>query len=252
MRLTMLFTTLSFLGCSQNEITELKTPQKPNKKLSRYIQQNQNDSITSQSIGSVSNGSLKNGKLVPFQGKNFSYFDETSYLSGRAFLNSKVLNTILDSYKNLETTQPNRTFKIMECAHKNGGKLWPHRTHQNGLSIDFMVPKLKNSKPFYGLDTLGIDHYWLTFNNQGQYDKDTSITIDFESIAEHLLTLKEEAKKHKLKIQKVIIKVELKDELFSGEFGKKLKESDIYIAKSLNSTINALHDDHYHVDFKEI
>ena len=252
MRLTLLLTALSFLGYSQIEITELKTPQKPSTKLSKYIQQNQNDSLVSQSIGSVSNGSLKNGKLIPFQGKNFSYFDETSYLSGRGFLNSKVLHTILGGYKNLETTQPNRTFKIMECAHKNGGKLWPHRTHQNGLSVDFMVPKLKNAKPYYGLDTLGINHYWLTFNNQGQYNKDTSITIDFESIAEHLLTLKEEAKKHNLKIQKVILKVELKDELFHGKYGKKLKESGIYIVKSLSPTINALHDEHYHVDFKEI
>lgn len=252
MRLTILFTALSFIGCSQNEITKLKTLQKPNKKLSTYIEQNKNDSLVSQSLGSVSNGSLKNGKLVPFHGENYSYFDKTSYLSGRAFLNSKVLSTILDGYKKLATTEPNRNFKIMECAHKHGGKLCPHRTHQNGLSVDFMVPKTKNKKPYYGLDTLGVNHYWLTFNNQGQYNKDTSITIDFESIAKHLLILKKQAKKHKLKIQKVIIKVELKDELFEGEYGKKLKESGIYIVKSLSPTINALHDDHYHVDFKEM
>ena len=202
-------------------------------------------------MGSVSNGSLKNGKLVPFFGNNFSYFDETSYLSGRAFLNSKVLNTILDTYKVLETAQPNRKFKIMECAHKHGGKLWPHRTHQNGLSADFMMPKLKNQKPYYGLDTIGVNHYWLNFNNKGQYSKDTSITIDFESIAQHILLLQKEAKKHRLKIQKVIIKTELKDELFQGEYGKKLKESGIYIVKSLSPTINALHDEHYHIDFKE-
>ena len=252
MRITLLFITLSFIGCSQNETTKLKTLQKPNTKLSTYIQQNQNDSITSKSLGSVSNGSLKNGKLVPFQGKNYSYFDKTSYLSGRAFLNSKVLSTILEGYKNLETAQPDRTFKIMECAHKHGGKLWPHQTHQNGLSIDFMMPKLKDFKPYYGLDTLGINHYWLTFNNRGQYKKDTSISIDFESIAQHILILKETVKKHKLKIQKVIIKVELKDELFKGKYGKKLKESGVYIVKSLSPTINALHDDHYHIDFKEI
>ncbi len=252
MRLILIFTALSFIGCSQNEITELKTLQKPNTKLSTYIKQNPNDSTVSQSLGSVSNGSLKNGKLVPFHGENYSYFDTTSYLSGRAFLNSKVLNTILDGYKKLESKLPNRKFKIMECAHKNGGKLWPHRTHQNGLSVDFMVPKLKNTKPYYGLDALGVNHYWLTFNNQGQYNKDTSITIDFESIAKHILILKKQAKKHNLKIQKVIIKVEFKGELFKGEDGRKLKESGIYIVKSLNPLINALHDDHYHIDFKEI
>jgi len=114
-----------------------------------------------------------------------------------------------------------------------------------------MMPKLKNQKPYYGLDTIGVNHYWLNFNNKGQYSKDTSITIDFESIAQHILLLQKEAKKHRLKIQKVIIKTELKDELFQGEYGKKLKESGIYIVKSLSPTINALHDEHYHIDFKE-
>ena len=82
--------------------------------------------------------------------------------------------------------------------------------------------------------------------------KDNSIIIDFESVAKHILILNEKAKKHKLKIEKVIIKVELKDELFKGEYGKDLKETGIYIVRSLTPKINELHDDHYHIDFKEI
>ncbi len=252
MKLTLLFTIISLIVYSQNEITKPYEVKKPNTKLSDYVEKNSNNSLVSESFGSVSNGSLKNGKLVPFYGSNYTYFDKTSYLSGRAFLNSKVLNAILESYKVLETEQPDRVFKIMECAHKNGGKLWPHRTHQNGLSVDFMMPKNKNKKPYYGLDTIGIKHYWLNFNNSGQYMKDNSIIIDFESVAQHILILNEKAKKHKLKIEKVIIKVELKDELFKGEYGKYLKETGIYIVRSLTPKINELHDDHYHIDFKEI
>ena len=252
MKLISLLTTLSIISVSQNETLNIQRIQKPNIKISDYITQNKNDSLKSLSIGSISNGILKNGKLVPFSGNNFKYFDETSYLSGRAFLNSKVLDAILEGYKTLEIEQANRKFKIMECAHKNGGKLWPHRTHQNGLSVDFMMPKVKNNEPYYGLDTIGIKHYWLTFNNYGQYKKDNSISIDFESVAQHILILKEKSKKHKLKIQKVIIKVELKEELFKGEYGKKLKDSGIYIVNILTPHINDLHDDHYHIDFKEI
>ncbi|MAW64677.1 MAG: replication initiation protein [Flavobacteriales bacterium] len=243
---------LSLTVCSQNEITKPYELKKPNTKLLNYIQKNSNDSLASESIGSVSNGSLKNGKLVPFYGSNFTYFDLASYLSGRAFLNSKVLKAILEGYKTLETEQPNRKFKIMECAHKKGGKLWPHHTHQNGLSVDFMMPKTKNKKPCYDLDTLGIRHYWLIFNNSGQYLKDNSISIDFESVAQHILILNKKAKKNKLKIEKVIIKVEFKEKLFEGKQGRKLKESGIYIVKSLTSKMNELHDDHYHIDFKEI
>ena len=252
MRLTLLFTTISLTVYSQNQFNQLYELKKPNTKLLNYIQKNSNDSLASESIGSVSNGSLKNGKLVPFYGSNFTYFDIASYLSGRAFLNSKVLNAILDGYKTLETEQPNRTFKIMECGHKKGGGFWPHHTHQNGLSVDFMMPKIKNLKPCYDLDTLGIKHYWLSFNKSGQYLRDTSISVDFESIAQHILILKEKAQRNKLKIEKVIIKVEFKEKLFEGIHGKKLKESGIYIVKSLTTKINELHDDHYHIDFKEI
>lgn len=228
------------------------TPKKPNSNLKSYIKNHSDNGIKSTSTGSVSNGSLKNGKLVPFSGPNFFYFDETSYLSSRAFLNNKVLNSVLEGYQQLNQNHPGRLFRIMECSHENGGKLWPHKTHQNGLSVDFMMPKIKNTLPYYGLDSLGTQHYWLSFNNQGQYQKDTSISIDFELIAEHLLILQKKAKKQNLKVAKVIIKIEMKDELFKGKFGKQLKESGIYIVKSLSPAINALHDEHYHVDFKEI
>ena len=239
---------LNFIGFGQSPVN----PKKPNNKIEQYVKNHPNNNLKSTSAGSVSNGNLKNGKLIPFQGSNFKYFDETSYLSGRAFLNSKVLKTVIGGYNQLETLYPSRTFQIMECAHEHGGKLWPHRTHQNGLSVDFMMPKLKNGIPYYGLDSLGTQHYWLSFNNNGKYEKDTSISIDFELIAHHILTLQKEAKKQGLKIAKVIIKTELKEELYYGQFGQKLKTSGIYIVKSLTPAINALHDEHYHIDFKEI
>lgn len=248
MKLTLLFTFI----CSLAYCQLVKQPLKPNNKIDQFIKNHPNNSQESASLGSVSNGSLKNGKLVPFYGSNYSYFDETSYLSGRAFLNSKVLTTVLNGYNELSIQKPGRLFKIMECSHEHGGKLWPHRTHQNGLSVDFMMPKLKNNAPYYRLDSIGTNHYWLTFNDKGQYEKDTSITIDFELIAQHILILQKEAKKSNLKISKVIIKVEMKNELFRGPFGQRLKESGIYIVTSLSPTVNALHDEHYHIDFKEI
>ena len=55
-----------------------------------------------------------------------------------------------------------------------------------------------------------------------------------------------------MKIKKVIIKIELKDELFSTPNGKKLKAKGIYVVKALTPLINGLHDDHFHIDFEEI
>ena len=216
-----------------------------------YYNNHPDNGLPSQSIGSVSNGSLKNGKLIPFSGQNYTYFDTLSYISGRAFMNHKVKKTVLETYKSLETKTPNNHFGIMECSHEHGGKLFPHRTHQNGLSVDFMTPLMKDNRSYYGLDTLGADHYWIDFNNNGKYLEDLSISINFNLMAAHILEIEKFANLNGLKIKKVIFKMELKDELFKSENGKILLEKGIYITKKLPPLINSLHDDHYHIDFEK-
>lgn len=221
-------------------------------KVEKYYNENKGDEKPSRSFGTVAEGTLENGKLIPFCGKNFEYFDTLSYLSGRAFLNSSILQIILETYSELEKQLPDRKFYVMESSNKNGGDLFPHRSHQNGLSIDFMMPLIKENMNYYGLDTTGTDHYWLEFDNDGRYSKDISVSIDFDLVARHILLLDKIARVYKYKIAKVIIKTELKDELFATPYGQKLKASEIYIVKNLTPLINSLHDDHYHIDFEAI
>ena len=238
--ITILFLTLSYYDYGQTS------------KIEKYINDNKDNELASLSKGSVSEGSLINGKLFPFSGPNFHYFDTLSYINSRAYLNNKVKEAVLETYNELKIEFPDRQFCIMECSNKNGGKIIPHRTHQNGLSIDFMVPLIKNQKPYYGLDTIGRKHYFLEFNKKGQYNFDTSISIDFDLIAKHILLLNKQLNERKLKISKVIFKLELKDKLYVTPNGQLLKKSGIYLAQQLTPIINALHDDHYHVDFEEI
>lgn len=216
-----------------------------------YYDEHRGNDMPSVSVGSVSNGSLENGKLVPFSGPNFTYFEEGSYTSGRAFLNDKVLTVVLNTYEELETGAPDRQFRIMECSNEHGGKLWPHRTHQNGLSVDFMMPLIQDGEPYYDLDDMGRRHYFLEFDNDGHYSRDETVMIDFDLVAQHILLLEEDAKEQGLHISKVIINTDLKDELFATPHGRQLRDSDIYIVQSLSNMINALHDDHYHIDFSE-
>lgn len=203
----------------------------------------------SQSLGTPGNGSLKNGALVPFEGKNYKYFSEQSYLMGRGFLNLEIREVLLNALNDLETTCPDRMFYIMETSLEDGGKMEPHRTHRNGTSIDFMVPKIKDGKPNYRLDTTGITHYTLSFNDDGTLFTDTSIVIDFQTLGEVILAMEESARNEGWKISKVIFKKELKDELYATEAGKTIKSKGIYITKNLSHIINVLHDDHIHVDF---
>ncbi len=205
--------------------------------------------LDSKSTGDPHNGTLINGKILPFRGENYRYFDTASYLGGRAFLHGHVLTAIMQSYDSLAINHPGRIFTIMECSNKDGGKIPPHRTHQNGLSVDFMVPVIRNGLADYQLDTIGASHYLLTFDDEGKYVSDPKLQIDFDLIAEHILILQEAAEKNGLAIEKIIFKMELKDELYNSKFGKELKNSGIYVTKNLSSLINSLHDDHYHIDF---
>jgi penicillin-insensitive murein endopeptidase len=220
-------------------------------KTQTYFKKHINNRNPSKSVGTVSNGELLNGKLMPFEGENFEYFDKTSYLAGKGFTHSTVKKIVLTTYSELANKFTERRFKIMECSNQHGGKISPHRTHQNGTSVDFMMPKLKNGIPYYGLDNFGIGHYLLSFDDKGRFSMNNDISIDFEMVAQHILLLERNAQLEGYKIKKVIIKIEFKDELFATPSGQKLKKSEIYIVRNLSPLINSLHDEHYHIDFDQ-
>lgn len=219
-------------------------------RIASYYEINKGDETPSRSTGTTAKGTLENGKLVPYEGSNFEYFDTSSYLGGRAFLNDRVLKTFVEVYDTLSARHPGRKFRLMECSLRNGGPIPGHRTHQNGLSTDVMVPVVKNGEPYYDLDSLGGWHYMLEFNNAGQLLTDTTVVIDFNLLAEHVYLLNKIGKKHKVKVAKTIMKLELKDELYATVYGKKIKNAGIYFAMNLPDFINRNHDDHYHIDFE--
>lgn len=254
--LSLSFLLLVLNACSQQPDVPVKPEQDDTttaatlSEVDAHFQEHNAAHLPSQSIGSVENGSLKNGRIFPFSGANFHYFDTTSYLANRCFVHEKVRDCVLSTYKSLEKSAPGRNFGIMECSNENGGKIAPHRTHQNGLSVDFMSPLLKNGQPYTELDDLGGKHYLMNFDNEGRYDENPEVRIDFELMAQHLLTLIDEAQKNGLKVKKIIWKMELQDELFATPSGKKLQQSGVYVTKNLSPLINSVHDDHYHVDFE--
>ena len=204
------------------------------------------------SIGDYNNGSMINGYLLPRKADNFHCYSWFSYyILGREYINSAVYNTVIDSYGELEQKYPGRKFIYMEAARRKGGRVYPHRTHQSGLSIDFMSPiKKKNGKPKY-YNWMGIYRYTLNYNKDGISLLNSDVSIDFNLIAEHILILEKNARKHNLKIKKVIFNIDLKDNLYQTEYGKKLRKSGIYLVQNLTPLLNKLHDDHYHIDFEQ-
>lgn len=202
------------------------------------------------SKGSVSNGKLINGRKFSYRTKNYKFFSPISYsVLNRAWVHSKVLDITNEAYKSLKNKYPEKKFLLMECSKKKGGKILPHQTHQNGVSIDFGVPLVKKGKPWNIHHCYGIYHYAMRFNNDGQLKRNKKIVIDFKAMADHILLLDKFARKRGMYVRKVILKVELIDNLFSTKSGKILKHKRIYFPKRLSKTLNKLHDDHYHIDF---
>lgn len=197
----------------------------------------------SQAIGTPAKGSLKNGKRIQFSGPNFTTYSFFGFLTGRTFVHEKVRKTVLETYQKCETALPNIEFVLMETGHRNGGKFAPHRTHQNGLSVDFMTPLLKNEKPYNAHHIFTGYGYGYVFDNQGKKEE---IRIDYETMAKHLLLLHETAQANGLRIKKVIFDPVLQPYLFKTPSGKKLK-GKFYFTRV---RVTFRHDDHYHVDFE--
>ena len=203
------------------------------------------------SSGSVRDGKLENGYLLPYRGANFAYFSPMSYyLLDNAYCHHAVHKTIVEAYQICEATCPGIDFRLMETSNKDGGRMHLHRTHQNGYSADFMIPKIRNGEQSGVLDWIGLSHYLLGFDNDGVSTLSDGISLDLETTAKHILALDDAAAKNGLKIRKVILKIALKDDFYATPSGQQVRARGIYIVRNLSKIVDDLHDDHYHVDFE--
>lgn len=202
------------------------------------------------SEGSVRDGKLRNGWLMPFKGDNFRYFSRFSYyILNNGYVNSRVYNTLIEAYQTCESSCPGQNFVLMECTRKHGGQMLIHWTHQNGTSVDFMVPKKCIDKSTVYSNHAGMFHYLFQFTDKGQFALNTETTIDFESMAKHILAIDEAAHRNGLRIHKILFNTNMHDELFNTVAGRELQAREIRIPSRLNDLVNRYHDDHYHIDF---
>jgi penicillin-insensitive murein endopeptidase len=194
------------------------------------------------SHGSVRDGYITGAKRLPFRGSNFTTYSFPGYLFGRTFVHERVRKTVLDAFAVCEDKRPETTFVIGETGLRKGGSFNPHRTHRNGLSIDIMTPMLRNDRPYRRNHLFNLWGYGIEFDDEGRLKNGAQ--IDYESLAECILAIKEAAQKNGLRIEKVIFDPVLRPGLFATEAGKKIR--DLPYTKN---RIILRHDDHFHVDF---
>ncbi|QDG49556.1 replication initiation protein [Persicimonas caeni] len=199
----------------------------------------------SRSAGSTSAGELVDGKRLPSHGENFVTYSRFGSLIGRTCVPDDVREVALTAYATLAADMPDTTFTYGETAWCwGGGRLRPHRTHQNGLSVDFMVPVVDEadepaSFPAWPWTKFG---YGVDFDASGKGD---GLSIDFDALAAHLLALDDAAREHGVKIRRVIFAPDLRGELFRAKGGQEVRRR----IRFMPGKAWVRHDEHYHVDF---
>lgn len=198
----------------------------------------------SQCHGTVSNGRIERSVKLPLSGANFSAYSALAAAAGRTHVHSTVAGILENSYRALATALPDTRYVYGETGWPSGGRFRPHRTHQNGLSVDFFVP-VQNGKgqsvplPTNLTDRLGYD---VEFDEEARYG---GFTIDFEALAEHLYQLDVAARGARAGLALVIFETRYLPRLFATRRGAYLKANLPF----MKGKPWVRHDEHYHVDF---
>lgn len=193
--------------------------------------------------GTTANGALEEGCKMPSSGANYSSYTALGEVLGRTWVHCTVAEIIEEAYVSLYSSHPDRHFVTGETGRKAGGPLSFHKTHQNGLSVDFMVPVVDSSGASLPLPTGFTNRfgYDVEFDATGRYE---DLTIDFEAMAAHLAALRVATEKAGVGIWRVIFDPELQPRLretasWPGLEGLRFSSRRAWVR----------HDEHYHVDF---
>lgn len=198
----------------------------------------------SQCFGTASKGRLDAGVKLPIRGENFAAYSAVGAAAGRTHVHSTVADIIVGSYAALATAMPSKTFVYGETGWAGGGRFRPHRTHQNGLSVDFFVPVKDSAGKSVPIptDVMSRFGYDVEFDANARY---AGYVIDFPAMAEHLYQLDQAAKARGKTIALVIFDPVFLPHLFATERG-------VYLRKNLPFMKGrpwVRHDEHYHINF---
>ncbi len=194
--------------------------------------------------GTPAKGRIEHAVKLPAGGKNFRAYSTVGVSLGRTYTHARVANAITDAYATLAQRMPAKTFVYGETGFAKGGPFKPHKTHQNGLSVDFMVPVVDTKGRSVPLPTNASNRYGydIEFGADGRY---RDLRIDFETLAEHLYALDQAGQRSGARIGRVIFEPAFLPKLFATTRGPYLREH----VEFTRGKVWWRHDEHYHVDF---
>jgi penicillin-insensitive murein DD-endopeptidase len=194
--------------------------------------------------GTPSKGALEHGCQLPAAGANFTSYSELGRSLNRTYVHCTVGSIVTAAYARAARQLPDVRFVYGETGLPRGGPFAPHKTHQNGLSVDFFVPVRDREGRSVPLPTTSREKwgYEIEFDGRGRYG---DLAIDFEAITVHVLALHEAARQRGVRISRIIFDPQLQPLLHQA------KSWPLLAGRVRFSTAPSWvrHDEHYHVDF---
>lgn len=196
------------------------------------------------SVGNPANGCVRVSRPLLCRGSNFGAATRATCELGRNHVHPGVAAVVEEAYAQLRQSHPQRHWQYGETGRAGGGPFWPHRTHQNGTSVDFFVPMVDaagapTTLPIHPFNLFG---YGIDLTAQGHRGRDH---LDFRALADHLLALEAAGSARGISVGKVILDRRLHPALFEHA-------ADLQRMRPRFNRGQAWvrHDEHYHVDFR--
>jgi penicillin-insensitive murein endopeptidase len=202
-------------------------------------------SSPSRSEGTHAKGALRAGRPLPPWGPGFTTYSFLGAALGRQYLNAQVRDALVASFAARDAEEPDRVFVTGETGWPRGGRLRPHRTHQDGLSADIFMPLdgpdgRPRRMPTWPWNKLG---YGLEFDERGRLG---DLRIAFEPLARFLLEVDRQASARGLRLERIIVAPEYVPLLLATPSGGRLGPlSDLLTRRPAW----VRHDEHFHLDF---
>jgi penicillin-insensitive murein endopeptidase len=204
-----------------------------------------NSAAPSRASGRPGHGHITAAKAMPPSGDGFATYSYLGAALGRQYVHGAVARTLADAFARAAGQKPGRRFQLAETGWRHGGRFRPHRTHQNGLSVDILVPAMDAAGHPQTLSTWP----WQLFGYGWEFDaagESGDLRIDFESLAQLLLALDAAAPPHGLRIELIIVAPEYLPRLLMTPPGHRLEPLR---GRFMRHAAWIRHDEHVHVDF---
>jgi penicillin-insensitive murein endopeptidase len=214
---------------------------------------------------STGSRSIENARALPPRGKGYSTYHSLGGALGRQYADHRVIETLQATFRTLRE-ETGRRHIVSEIGDVDGGKFYPHASHQKGLSVDISTPLKRLKSDRRSRIPTGI---FGLFGYCWKIDPDTHRVWGLEWEADHrepclsLHPVKNDAHRSmQIPLRREVDFDALRDlvlQLHEQASAHGLKVADIIVADSFLPFLKGIpkvrggswtrHDDHIHVEF---